>query len=33
MNVSMIGLGYVGLVTGLGFAELGHRINFVDVYA
>ena len=31
MNISIIG--YVGMVTGLGFAELGHRINFVDVDA
>ncbi len=33
MNVVMIGTGYVGLVTGLGFAKLGHRVACVDVDA
>lgn len=33
MNVVMIGTGYVGLVTGLGFAKLGHRVACVDTDA
>jgi len=33
MNVVMIGTGYVGLVTGLGYAKLGHRVACVDVDA
>lgn len=31
MNVSIIGAGYVGLVTGLCLADRGHRIQCVDV--
>ena len=30
MEISVIGCGYVGLVTGLGFAELGNSVIFVD---
>jgi len=31
MKVSVIGSGYVGLVTGMGFAKLGNEVIFVDV--
>src|SRR5690606_12401895 len=31
MNVSVIGTGYVGLVTGVTLAEIGHRVICVDV--
>jgi len=31
MRVSIIGSGYVGIVTGMGFAELGNDVIFVDV--
>lgn len=33
MNLVVIGTGYVGLTTGLGFAKLGHRVACVDVDA
>ncbi|MEM4292351.1 MAG: UDP-glucose 6-dehydrogenase, partial [Archaeoglobaceae archaeon] len=33
MKISVVGAGYVGLVTGIGFASLGHEITFVDVDA
>ena len=31
MKISIIGAGYVGLVTRIGFTELGHEVVFVDV--
>ena len=31
MNISIIGVGYVGLPTGLCLASFGHDVNFVDV--
>ena len=33
MNIVIIGAGYVGLTTGLGFAKLGHRVACVDIDA
>ena len=31
MNIVIVGTGYVGLVTGVGFAEQGHSISFIDL--
>lgn len=31
MKISIVGSGYVGIVTGIGFAELGNEVAFVDV--
>ena len=31
MNLVVIGTGYVGLVTGVGFASLGNNVSFVDL--
>lgn len=31
MKIAIIGSGYVGLITGIGFAELGHEIIFIDI--
>jgi UDPglucose 6-dehydrogenase/GDP-mannose 6-dehydrogenase len=33
MNITVVGAGYVGLVTGAGLASLGHRVACVDVRA
>lgn len=30
-NISVIGAGYVGLVTATGFAELGHKVNLLEI--
>ena len=31
MNIIIIGVGYVGLVTGLCFAKLSHKVYFFDI--
>ena len=31
MNISVIGAGYVGLITGIGFAKLNHKVSIVDL--
>ena len=31
MNISIIGAGYVGLITGVGFAKLGNQVSIVDL--
>jgi len=31
MKISIIGSGYVGLITGIGLAELGNEVTFVDI--
>lgn len=31
MNIAVIGTGYVGLVTGVCLAEVGHKVTCIDV--
>jgi UDPglucose 6-dehydrogenase len=31
MNISVVGTGYVGLVTGVSLSEIGHRVTCIDV--
>ena len=31
MNIVVVGVGYVGLITGLGLSHLNHKVQFVDV--
>ena len=31
MNIVVIGVGYVGLITGLSLAKLGHKVTFLDI--
>ena len=31
MNISVIGAGYVGLITGIGFAKFNHQVSIVDL--
>lgn len=30
-NISIVGSGYVGLVTGMGFVKLGNQVTFIDI--
>ncbi|MBI4596466.1 MAG: UDP-glucose/GDP-mannose dehydrogenase family protein, partial [Candidatus Tectomicrobia bacterium] len=31
MKIAVVGAGYVGLITGVGFAKLGHELSIVDI--
>jgi len=31
MNITVIGLGYVGLVTAVSFANMGYRVHGIDI--
>ena len=31
MNIVVIGVGYVGLITGLGLSKLNHKVHFLDI--
>jgi UDPglucose 6-dehydrogenase len=31
MNITVVGTGYVGIVTAVGFCTLGHRVHCIDV--
>jgi len=30
MNISVIGAGYVGLISGIGFAKLNNKVSIID---
>ena len=31
MKIAVTGSGYVGIITGIGFAELNHNVVFIDI--
>lgn len=33
MNITVIGTGYVGLVTGVSLSEIGHHVTCIDINA
>lgn len=33
MNITVIGTGYVGLVTGVSLSEIGHHVTCIDIDA